>query len=106
MPQAVASPTLPFRALHRSPSQRIPDSPSLTNFAGIRSRSASSSMVKRGQLLEYEQHAPQAWHGLVSLVGAVALVMPRFIPIRHVVPADVASDIPSDLLRPFPAQCL
>jgi hypothetical protein len=36
----------------------------LTNFSGIRSSAASSSVVNRGQLDEYEQHAPQAWQGL------------------------------------------
>jgi hypothetical protein len=29
---------------------------------GIRSRSASLSKENRGHSLEYEQHAPQAWH--------------------------------------------
>ena len=31
----------------------------------MRSSAASSSTVKRGQLREYEQQAPQAWQGLV-----------------------------------------
>jgi hypothetical protein len=44
-------------------------------------------MVKRGQLLEYEQHAPHAWHGLASLIVAASLVMPRFIAIGRVSPA-------------------
>jgi len=60
---------LPDNAEHRSPSQRIPDSLSLTNFSGIRSSAASSSVVNRGQFDEYEQHAPQAWHGLVLAVA-------------------------------------
>src|ERR1700704_6774701 len=64
----VATPTLPASAEHRSPSQRIPDSFSLTNFSGIRSSAASSSVVNRGQFDEYEQHAPHAWQGLVSPV--------------------------------------
>jgi hypothetical protein len=55
---------LPDSAEQRSPSQRIPDSFALTNFSGIKSSAASSSVVKRGQFDEYEQHAPQAWHGL------------------------------------------
>ncbi|MDB5652659.1 MAG: hypothetical protein JWQ94_272 [Tardiphaga sp.] len=66
MLHAVCVPTFPVNAAQRSPSQRIPDNLSLTNFSGIRSSSASSSVVKRGQLLEYAQHAPQGWHGLVS----------------------------------------
>src|SRR5580700_230924 len=47
----------------------MPDSLSLTNFSGIKSSAASSSVVKRGQFAEYEQHAPQAWHGR-SVAGA------------------------------------
>jgi hypothetical protein len=43
---------LPVNAEQRSPSQRIPDSLSLTNFAGIRSSAESSSVVKRGQFDE------------------------------------------------------
>jgi hypothetical protein len=61
-------PIFPLNAEQRSPSQRIPDNLSLTKFAGMRSSAASSSVVKRGQLLEYEQHAPQPWQGLVSAV--------------------------------------
>ena len=57
-------PILPDSAEQRSPSQRIPDNLSLTNFSGMRSSAASSSVVKRGQFDEYEQHAPQAWQGL------------------------------------------
>jgi len=60
MVQAVATPTLPWSAAHRSPSQRMPDNLSLTRFAGIKSSAASSSVVKRGQFDEYEQQAPQA----------------------------------------------
>ena len=48
----VATPILPDSAEQRSPSQRMPDSLSLTNFSGIRSSAASSSMVKRGQFGE------------------------------------------------------
>jgi hypothetical protein len=50
-------------------------------------------MVKRGQLLEYEQHAPQAWQGLASVMVAGSLVMPRFIAIRQVLPAVVGPGI-------------
>jgi hypothetical protein len=60
MVQATATPTLPCSAVHRSPSQRMPDSLSLTSPAGIKSSAASSSVVKRGQFDEYEQQAPQA----------------------------------------------
>jgi hypothetical protein len=75
MPHEVATPTLPDSAEHRSPSQRIPDSFSLTNFAGIKSSAASSSVVKRGQFDEYEQHAPQAWHTLsASMVEALLAI--------------------------------
>src|SRR5436305_10706618 len=66
--------TLPVNAEQRSPSQRIPDSLLLTNFRGIRSSAASSSVVNRGQLLEYEQQAPQAWHGLVLSMIPMAAV--------------------------------
>src|SRR3977135_3522737 len=59
-------PILPDNAEQRWPSQRMPDSLALTNFSGIRSSAASSSVVNRGQLLEYEQQAPQAWQGRVS----------------------------------------
>jgi hypothetical protein len=45
----------------------------LTNFSGIRSSAASSSVVNRGQFCEYEQQAPQAWQGL-STSAAVLLV--------------------------------
>jgi hypothetical protein len=31
-------------------------------------------VVNRGQLLEYEQQAPQAWQVLVSLVVSIATV--------------------------------
>jgi len=48
----VATPTWPDSAEQRSPSQRIPDSFSLTNFSAIRSSAASSSVVKRGQFCE------------------------------------------------------
>jgi hypothetical protein len=48
----VATPILPAKAQQRSPSQRMPDSLSLTNFSGIKSSAASSSVVKRGQLCE------------------------------------------------------
>src|SRR5450432_832524 len=64
MVQATAIPTLPSSAAHRSPSQRMPDSLSLTSAAGMRSSAASSSVVNRGQFDEYEQQAPQAWQGL------------------------------------------
>jgi len=49
---AVAMPIWPDSAEQRSPSQRIPDNLSLTNFSGIRSSAASSSVVKRGQFGE------------------------------------------------------
>jgi hypothetical protein len=65
---------LPLNAEHRSPSQRIPDSFSLTNFCGIKSSAASSSVVNRGQLREYEQQAPQAWQGLVLSMISIAAV--------------------------------
>jgi len=52
MVQAVATPTLPWSAAHRSPSQRMPDNLPLTRFAGIKSSAASSSVVKRGQFDE------------------------------------------------------
>jgi hypothetical protein len=52
----------------------MPDNLSLTNFSGIKSSAASSSVVNRGQLLEYEQHAPQAWHGLVSPMVSIGMV--------------------------------
>ncbi len=68
-------PTLPDSAEHRSPSQRMPDNLSLTNFSGIRSSVASSSVVNRGQFDEYEQHAPQAWHGLSTFIAASACSM-------------------------------
>jgi len=48
----VETPTLPDSAEQRSPSQRMPDSRSLTNFSGIRSSVSSSSVVKRGQFCE------------------------------------------------------
>jgi len=67
---------LPDSAEHRSPSQRIPDSFSLTNFSGIRSSAASSSVVKRGQFDEYEQQAPQAWHGLSTSIAGLLVSMP------------------------------
>src|ERR1700709_1730559 len=81
-------PTLPESAEHRSPLQRIPESFSLTNFSGIRSSAASSSVVNRGQFDEYEQHAPQAWQGLVSagamsvvsIAGMLAQKYPRVVP--------------------------
>ena len=69
-------PTLPDNAEHRSPSQRIPESLSLTNFCGIRSSAASSSVVNRGQFAEYEQHAPQAWQGLSASMAGSLLSMP------------------------------
>jgi hypothetical protein len=38
----------------------------------MRSSAASSSVVNRGQLLEYEQQAPQAWQTLsASMVEAL-----------------------------------
>jgi len=43
---------LPVNAEHRSPSQRIPEDLSLTNFSGINSSAASSSVVNRGQFDE------------------------------------------------------
>jgi hypothetical protein len=73
----VATPTLPASAEHRSPSQRIPDSFALTNFSGIKASAASSSVVKRGQFDEYEQHAPQPWQGLSTLMAG-SLVFMRF----------------------------
>jgi hypothetical protein len=76
MPQDVATPTLPESAEHRSPSQRIPESLSLTNFSGIKSSAASSSVVKRGQFDEYEQHAPQAWQGLSTSMAGSLVSMP------------------------------
>jgi hypothetical protein len=77
IPQEVATPMSPDSAEQRSPSQRMPDSLSLTNFAGIRSSAASSSTVNRGQLLEYEQHAPQDWHRTEASAGVALVVMPR-----------------------------
>src|SRR5258707_14798531 len=82
-------PTLPESAAQRSPSQRMPDSFSLTNFSGIRSSAASSSVVKRGQFDEYEQQAPQAWHGLsVSAAGSLLL-------------SGIARRLPDQALAPF-----
>jgi hypothetical protein len=52
MEHDVDKPTSPTRAEHRSPSQRIPASPASTNADGIMSRSASSSVVNRGQSRE------------------------------------------------------
>jgi hypothetical protein len=52
MPHDVATPILPVSAEQRSPSQRMPDSRSLTSFAGIWSSAESSSTVKRGQFDE------------------------------------------------------
>jgi hypothetical protein len=50
----------------------MPESPALTNFSGIKSNAASSSVVKRGQFDEYEQQAPQVWHGLwTSRLGSL-----------------------------------
>jgi hypothetical protein len=72
MEHDVDKPTSPTRAEHRSPSQRIPASPASTNAGGIMSRSASSSVVNRGQSREYEQHAPQAWHIGESLFAGMA----------------------------------
>jgi hypothetical protein len=55
----------------------MPDSLSLTNFAGMRSSAASSSVVNRGQFDEYEQQAPQAWHGLpTSMTGSLFSMRP------------------------------
>ena len=68
----------PDSAEQRSPSQRIPDSLSLTNFSGIRSSAASSSVVKRGQFEEYEQQAPQPWQG-PSVAIAVGLFSMAFV---------------------------
>jgi hypothetical protein len=48
----VATPILPDSAEQRSPSQRMPDSRSLTRFAGISASVESSSVVKRGQFDE------------------------------------------------------
>jgi hypothetical protein len=76
MPHAVLTPISPDKAEQRSPSQRIPDSLSLTNFAGIRSSAASFSVVNRGQFCEYEQHAPQAWHGLSTAMAGSVVSMP------------------------------
>jgi hypothetical protein len=40
----------------------------------MRSSAASSSVVNRGQLLEYEQQAPQAWQGLaLSIMPALSI---------------------------------
>jgi hypothetical protein len=32
-------------------------------------------VVNRGQFDEYEQHAPQAWHGLSTFIAATACSM-------------------------------
>src|ERR1700681_3827279 len=72
MEHDVDAPTSPTRAEQRLPSQRIPASPASTREAGIMSRSASSSVVKRGQSREYEQQAPQAWHDKDSLFAGMA----------------------------------
>jgi len=48
----VATPIRPDSAEQRSPSQRMPDCPALTKFAGMRASVASSSVEKRGQLRE------------------------------------------------------
>src|ERR1700686_99838 len=72
MEHDVDAPTSPTRAEHRLPSQRIPASPRSTRETGIMSRSASSSVVKRGQSREYEQQAPQAWHDKDSLFAGMA----------------------------------
>ena len=74
----VATPILPDSAEQRSPSQRIPDSLSLTNFSGMRSSAASSSVVKRGQFDEYEQQAPQAWQGLSASAAGSLFSMASF----------------------------
>jgi hypothetical protein len=76
MVHAVATPTLPDSAEQRFPSQRMPDCLSLTNFAGIRSSAASSSVVKRGQFCEYEQQAPQAWQGFWASMAGLLVSMP------------------------------
>src|ERR1700719_1669889 len=76
MVQDVATPIRPDSAEQRSPSQRMPDSFSLTNFFGIRSSAASSSVVNRGQFCEYEQHAPQPWQGFSTLVAEPIVSMP------------------------------
>jgi hypothetical protein len=52
MVHAVAIPIRPDSAEQRSPSQRMPDCLSLTNFSGIKSSAESSSVVKRGQFAE------------------------------------------------------
>jgi hypothetical protein len=52
-------PTSPTNAQQRSPSQAIPEPSPATKARGIRSSWSSSSIVKRGQAREYEQHAPQ-----------------------------------------------
>jgi hypothetical protein len=49
----------------------------LTNCSGIKSSAASSSVVNRGQFDEYEQHAPQAWHGLVSPIAMLVASIPQ-----------------------------
>ena len=71
----VATPIWPDNAEQRSPSQRMPDSLALTNFSGMRSSAASSSVVNRGQFCEYEQQAPQAWHGLSESMAGRACSM-------------------------------
>ena len=64
--QDVATPTLPIRAVQRSPMQRIRDVVSVMNSAGIRAISASVSSVKRGHSREKEQQAPQLWQSGIS----------------------------------------
>ena len=49
MVQAVATPILPDSAMQRLPSQRMPDWSLATSFNGMRARSSSLSVEKRGQ---------------------------------------------------------
>src|SRR3981081_631227 len=83
----------------------MPDIFSLANFSGIRSSVASSSVVKRGQFDEYEQHAPQAWQGfstlgagsLVSMPAVESMVLKRWKP---VFPGQMRSVCPEIMLKP------
>src|SRR3546814_12589164 len=44
----------------------MPEPSAATRCGGTRAISSSSSIVNRGQLREYAQHAPQAWQGEAS----------------------------------------
>lgn len=75
MAQVVKIPTSPSKAEHRSPQHRMPSTRSLTNSSGMRSRSASLSVVNRGQSRENEQQAPQVLQDTARLIAAFSFLL-------------------------------